>query len=107
MWCTTGRLKRFVKLLTSFLKDWLLDLVTMLLVTDMFWFAMDAAGDPKSNEFRVIVQGIVKRNHRGIIGIPGKNLLDPENQTLDLVHPSQAGMEQIAQRLYSAITVHL
>ncbi|MGO4495824.1 GDSL-type esterase/lipase family protein [Paenibacillus sp. 2RAB27] len=79
-----------------------------LFVTDMFWFAMDAAGDPKSDLFRDIVQqAVLKRNHPGIIGIPGRDLLDPENQTHDLVHPSQAGMEQIAQRLYSAISVHL
>ncbi|NQX62087.1 SGNH/GDSL hydrolase family protein [Paenibacillus qinlingensis] len=77
-------------------------------VTDMFWFAMDASGDTKSNLFRAIVQQAVSmRNHPGMIGIPGRDLLEPENQTLDLVHPSQAGMEQIAQRLYAAISVHL
>ncbi|OCT11817.1 hypothetical protein A8709_28530 [Paenibacillus pectinilyticus] len=79
-----------------------------LFVIDMFWFAMDASGDPKADQFREIVQqAVCKRNHPGIIGIPGRDLLDPDNQTVDLVHPSQAGMEQIAQRLYAAITTHL
>ncbi|UKS28354.1 hypothetical protein LOZ80_05290 [Paenibacillus sp. HWE-109] len=79
-----------------------------LFVMDMFWFAMDASGDPKSELFRAIVQqAVLNLNHSGIIGIPSRDLVDPENQTVDLVHPSQAGMEQIAQRLYSAISVHL
>jgi hypothetical protein len=79
-----------------------------LFVIDMFWFAMDASGNPKSGLFREIVQQAVLRcNHPGIIGISGRDLLDPENQTADFVHPSQAGMEQIAQRLYKAIAVHL
>mgnify|MGYP007112641318 CR=1 FL=1 len=30
----------------------------------------------------------------------------PENQAIDLVHPSQAVLEQIVQRLYAAISVH-
>jgi hypothetical protein len=79
-----------------------------LFVIDMFWFAMDAAGDPKADLFREIVQQAVRKlNHPGVIGIPGRDLLDPVNQTVDLVHPSQAGMEQIAQRLYAVISVHL
>ncbi|WP_420539188.1 hypothetical protein ACN92M_17705 [Paenibacillus polymyxa] len=34
---------------------------------------------------------------------PGSSL---ENQAIDLVHPSQTAMEQTAQRLYAAISLH-
>jgi hypothetical protein len=72
-----------------------------LLVTDILTCAEDLAGDPKLAAFRAAVAGAVTATLARAIYVAGGELLpDAALLSADLLHPSAAGMELIADELH-------
>jgi len=76
---------------------------------DFFTFLTDRGGPNKQNEFREIVKNTVKNlNMPKLIYIDGREILrSTTGLTSDLVHPSPAGMEEIALNLSKYMSKHM
>lgn len=74
--------------------------------TDLYTNARDYAQLPKVEQFRRAVRKKVEAlNLPKLVYIPGRQLLnDPAGLSADLVHPSSAGMDTIANNFYRVIS---
>jgi lysophospholipase L1-like esterase len=72
---------------------------------DLFWARGDLGGDPKYPQFRDVVREAVER--LGLLRVrhcDGRELLTrPTGLTLDLLHPSSDGFEEIAEKLVAVM----
>jgi hypothetical protein len=76
---------------------------------DLFTCDLDIAKDPKIAAFRTVVRAVVEQlNLPRLIHISGTELLTSvQGLTADLVHPSTAGMEEIAHNLVHVLHNHI
>ena len=76
---------------------------------DVFTCRDDLTGNPHFNEYRDVVRDkVCAVNRPNVVWIPGRQILSSvEGLTADLVHPSPAGMEEMARNLSRAMNPHL
>ncbi|GCE22692.1 SGNH/GDSL hydrolase family protein [Dictyobacter kobayashii] len=75
---------------------------------DLFTMNMDIIHDPRVNAYRQAVKEVVERLRLPrLIYLPGNELLTTAGLSIDLVHPSDLGMEIIANRLAQKINQYI